>query len=427
MATVIDSLVMTLGLDNKPFKKYMKESAKIQDDFEKKSDDHQKKQEASDKKVEREKERRHHEEVKQHKETLENFKKMREQLITFLLVFTAGKEIGEFISETIRSSVEIGHLSENVDMAVESVAGWQYAMKSIGGTAEGASGSISKAAEAVASFHAGMQNNQVSGLFSAAGGTGVNLKGAFRDTQSLLLAQADVVHALFVRNPKDAMLKARQMMGIDPETFNLLKEGREEVEKKVRQGASISGINKAQTEEAAEAMRNWTELMTHLASVGRSILFPILKELGHWMSTHREEISKMIESVKEAVAKFTPEAAERIAAAFTTIVESLKAAIQLMKDLHAISEKLGLTGDQASKPQGVMEKSVSNAFTLLKIPQMLLMGGIEKYGNRESSGATTIGNVNIYSQTDNPLGHAKEFMKAIHSPSTSMVRQANTP
>lgn len=328
---VIDKLVVELGLDNTKFKKGIKEADKLQDEHEHKTTVLDKKRLEAERKAEREHQKQHKEQQHRYRETLEGLRKFREETIGLLLIFTAGKGIIDFIGDTIRATAAIGHLSDNVQMGVGDIAGLQYAFKEIGGTAEGASAAIDKAATAVGDFRIGVSNKDVQGLFTAAGGTGVNLNGAFKDTKSFLLAQADVAHALYERDPVTAMVKARQMMGLDPETFNLLKEGRQHLLERMALGDKLSGVTKAQADASQRALKQWTAIETKLSAIGRTVLFalmPAFDQFSKWLDTHSKDVTKWVDKFAEGIKSIDSDklnnvgkTLEGIATALSTIAE----------------------------------------------------------------------------------------------------------
>jgi hypothetical protein len=344
MANIIDALVVTLGLDNTQFKKGIKDSDKIQDEHEHRTKLIEKQRLEAERKTEREHQVQHKEVLHRNKEVLEGFTKLRNETIALLTIFTAGKGIIDFVSSTIQTTAALGHLSDNVGMSVGELAGFDYAMKEIGGTAEGANAAIDKAATAVGAFRTGIPNKDVQGLFTAAGGTGINLTGAFKDTKSFMLAQADVTAALYRRDPVTAMLKARQMMGLDTETFNLYKEGRGHLLERMTLGEHLSGITRKQADAAIRAEREWTAIQTRLERVGRTILFalmPSFDKLSHWIDLHSKDISKWTEEFATGITNISPDALDTVYASLVLVGKALQF-------IHDLGAGLGITAAQIS-------------------------------------------------------------------------------
>jgi hypothetical protein len=445
MPTIIDSLIVTLGLDNDSFKKGIKETDKVKEEHEEKSKVFDKKRREASIKEEREKASAHKEQLHRNKEIVEGFSRLRNETLAFLTIFTAGKGLLSFVSDTIVATAALGHLAENVEMGIGNLAGWQYAMKEVGGTAEGASAAVDRAAIAIGAFHAGLQNTSVQGLFTAAGGTGVDLKGAFKDTESFLLAQADVVHKLYERNPTDAMIKARQMMGIDPETFNLLKQGREKLLQQVELGRKISGINKSQAEDSQKALRDWVKLTTQLESVGRTLLFKVLKTISGWMKTHAKEIDKWVNDFNKAITNIDPKSIEAVGTALASIVETIALSIEgwkLLMDLwgQGLPSDLNQNGTAKTKQQILDEESGLTAYydkrkkLGLSVPARFMSGpgmveaaraGGKAPGSVSSSTTSvTVQKVEINTQATDAKGIAKDFHSELNK-SYGNVAQAN--
>lgn len=424
--TIIDSLLVTLGLSNTDYKKGMDEANKIRDDFDAKNAKSGRKNDADEKKRRDAEKKAHQEEMRRRKESMEAVKKFKNELLSFATLFTAGMGILAFAEHTITATASLGRLSDNTKMSVEDLAGLQYAMKGVGGTAEGASAAVDKAAMAVASFKTGMSNQAVSGLFTAAGGTNVDLKGAFKDTKSFLLAQADVVNALYKQDPTTALLKARQMMGIDPETFNLLKLGREEVEKRIAMGAKITGINRAQADAAQMAQMEWNNLSARFAAIGREVLFPVLKAISDWMSKHRKDINAWIHGLSKAISEVSPEALEKVGKAVDYIVEGVKFAVKLLATLGTamgeaagwVATAFGLTGDDKQ-----FNKNIANENAQVKAYWASRQAARTQGGEQNT---VHIENLNLHTQATDGPGVAKDFSKNVKRYMPSRTMQANS-
>lgn len=421
--TVIDSLIVTLGLDAAAFKKGTAESERISKKFGDAVKSEEKKRGEGERKAEQERKAAAKSQQERDKTQLDALRKVRNETLAFLSIFTAGKSILGFASDAIKSTQAIGKLSDNIGMSVEEISGWQVAMQSLGGTADQATGMLDKASTSVAAFRAGMPDQGVQGLFTAAGGTGVNLEGAFKDTKSFMLAQADVVHALYKRDPKDAMLKARQMMGIDPETFNLLKQGREAVMRQVNAGAKLSGVNKGQAEEAQTALRQWVALTVKLESVGRKILFAVLKPISTWMEAHSAEVTGWVDKLSQAISNINPETIETLVSALAKVAESLAVIVEA---LGTVAGKVGdiggvKAGQAASERQNIEDRRIREQMENIKRAQRGLpaLPGTAKP-------SINIGTITVHSAATDAHGIARDMNSAIRKRINPMVHQSNT-
>ena len=421
MATIIDSLAVVLGLDNKTFKKGIKESEKVQDDFEKRTNTHQKKSAEQDKKLSNERKRSHSEEVHQHKETLENYKKMREDVLKFILIFTAGKGIFDFIGETIRTSVAIGHLSNNLDVSVEHISGWQFAMQEMGGSAEDATAMLSKAGKAVADMKSGIDNADIHGFWTGLGGTAsVDTSKMGNNAEEFLKAEADILKFHWEHN-KDLYLTKLGLMNLTPEQGNLLRRGSAYVSSRVDKGAALSGRNKSQVEIAEKAQKDWTALVTRLEAIGRDILFPIMNSVMTWLN-NPENTKELRKNLTDFVAALKAMDWKEVATKLGVLIDVLGTVVGLLSRFlpgKNTASDLNLAVETARKDSKIVDYTISTAelieqvqdsvaaffnagdkrsFATDNVLKPMKAYGMNRSGNQNSNTTTstaTMGDVNV--------------------------------
>jgi hypothetical protein len=302
MATIIDALIVTLGLDSSNFKKGASEVDKEKDNIVKKTKKGDKEISDSEKNVNKERDKQHKENKQRNKDLVDGLTKLRNETVGFLGLFMAGKGLVSFIKDTIDTNASIERMSQNVGIATSRLAGWGEAARMAGGSTEGMMNSIDKATMAVASMKAGIANSDVLGYFKA-GGTDQN---AFKDTESFLLAQADLVQNLYNKDPADAMMKARQFMGIDTDTFNLLKQGRAAVLKQVADGEFVANKNKKKGEDAIKAQKELRRFFDELTSVGTNLVTSVLPALNDWFGKNQGNIDKWISTLRGGISDLIP-------------------------------------------------------------------------------------------------------------------------
>src|ERR1700759_2790407 len=99
MATIIDALVVTFGLDTSQFKKEKAETTKAT----KQLTDAEKR---SGKEIE-----------EANKRAGESFKKVRNEVLGLLAIFTAGMGLKNFTESTIASAANLGFMAKNLQMS----------------------------------------------------------------------------------------------------------------------------------------------------------------------------------------------------------------------------------------------------------------------------------------------------------------------
>lgn len=124
MATVIDALVVTLGLDAKGVQKGGREAGEAFDKTKAKAEKVGKDIEASGVKP------------------AEFFTKMRNSALSFFAVMTAGKTLKAFVSDTVASNASLERTSRRLNIATKDVYALQKAVDSVGGSGDAATASI---------------------------------------------------------------------------------------------------------------------------------------------------------------------------------------------------------------------------------------------------------------------------------------------
>ncbi|MCW4590425.1 hypothetical protein NO263_07520 [Gluconacetobacter entanii] len=124
MATVIDALVVTLGLDGRGVTKGQQAVTGDMRRVEKQAD-HTGKTVADSGKA-----------------MGDSFRSVRTELLGLFALMTAGRGLKDFISSTTASNVAAGQLSHNLGMSTQSLTAWQKVAESTGGSASDMSSSL---------------------------------------------------------------------------------------------------------------------------------------------------------------------------------------------------------------------------------------------------------------------------------------------
>lgn len=290
MATVIDSLLVTLGLDASAFKKGNQEVQKSQKDFVALTKKGNKELSDLDSKAAAARAKNAKEMQAQGKKAVETFSAMRNQALSLLAVFTAGMGIAAFAKSTVFTSAALGRLSKNVDISTNELGGWSLAAKEMGGSAEGMMSDINNVSQSLARFRTGLQSEAVQAFFQYGGSSE---HGELKDTKSFLFAMADLLSKINKTDPAKAQMVANAM-GLSYDSFNLMKQGSVALRTQIELNSQLAGITEKNAEEAQKAQKAWADLSATLEKLGREILFPLLTELNNWMTAYQADIVKGI-------------------------------------------------------------------------------------------------------------------------------------
>lgn len=298
MATIIDALLVTLGLDASQFKKGAKEVEKEQDHLTKQAKRDSKERETIDRKRADAEKKRAKELQHQQKQTAESFSKIRNQVLSLAAVFTGGMGVLDFIRDTVTSSAALGRLSQNVGVSVNELAGWGLAAKNVGSSAEEMNAQFLKAAQTVGAYKMGTPTAELEAFYKYGGSA--NPK-TFENAKSFLLAQSALLEHWNKVDPGRALIVASQM-GISPAQFNLLKQGPQAIEAMVSADSRLAGMTNAQARASQALIVRWNAFTSSLANTGRVIMFELMpafnivlaevQKLAKWIGQHPQNIRK---------------------------------------------------------------------------------------------------------------------------------------
>lgn len=272
MATVIDALVVTLGLDPKGMVKGAKDSQKALGDVS------------------------------------DSVRKVKNELLTMLAVFTAGVGLKQFTENTINGAASLGRLSDNLGISTQRLDAWKRAAERAGGSAEGIVATLKESANEVAKFKMGQASDSTQWFFRMGGNAN-----ELRDGNSYLLARARIIANIYKTNPARAALVASQM-GISEDQFNLIKQGPEAILKLVSAQEKNSKITR-QIAEQADVLRNkWLDMRDTLTSTGQTVLIALIptfeklvammQRFAQWVQDHQQDIVKWVDSAVKSLGEF---------------------------------------------------------------------------------------------------------------------------
>ncbi len=279
MATIIDSLMVTLGLDPSQFKKGMEESGKAQEGFAEKGRKISKERQALDKKAVEAQRKQAKEFELQGKKAAQTFSKIRNEALAIVGIFAGGRGMVDFARDTITSVAGLERLSEVTGEGINNLGGWGLALQNVGGSAEEMNQQILKSSQDVASFQNGMANGNVRS-FLALGGKVSELK----DAHTYLLGISRVIRGMIDKYGNESRAwNFAQMLGISYDTFNLLKQGPALVQAQVAADEKLVGVTNQMGNEAKTSQKAINNLDSALKKMGMTTLFlatPALQKMG---------------------------------------------------------------------------------------------------------------------------------------------------
>lgn len=321
MATIIDALVVTLGLDGRAFKKGVADAG-----------EDQKKLSAGAGKAGRDIEAGA-------KRAAEAIGQIRTQVIGLMAAFTAGKGLREFITSTIETDAAAGRLASQVGLTAEQLTAWQGVAERAGGSAQGMGATIEGLAQQFQQFTLTGQSGVVP-YFNAVGVAMADASGKMRPMGDILLDLADKFQGM---DPARAQAIGRGM-GIDPATIILLEKGRGAVAGMLAEQERIGHANAADAASAQALQASLRELGQAATDMGRKLLtsaspaiqaaIQALSGFVEWAKTHQPMVRAAFAGLAAAAVAFGVALAAPMAPiiAMTAAIGALVAGLALLYD-----------------------------------------------------------------------------------------------
>lgn len=332
MASIVDALVVTLGLNVTGFLAGQNKAQQATKNLS-----------AAQVKAQKELEARN-------KRAVESFKSVRNEVLALLAIFTAGMGLKEFTEHTIGSAVQLGYMAKNLGMSTQELSAWQRAAERAGGSADGITSALQDSQQQIAKFRLGQVGDQMQAFFRFGGKTS-----DLKDGNSYLLARAQIIQRLFQVDPGRAQVVA-QMMGVSGDQFNFIKQGPQAILALVDAQKKNSAITEQQAAQALKLQNAWLDLRDRLQYVGTTILLQLmptfelwlqkLQAMADWVADHKTDIAKWVDDAVIAVQKFVTwagNAADSVGG-WKTVLEGLVA----LKILSMTGNLLGLAGALSS-------------------------------------------------------------------------------
>jgi hypothetical protein len=287
-ATIVDALIVTLGLDAKEFERGQKRTLDSLDKTRKDADKTAKDVEQAGKRA------------------AQFFTQMRNEALAFFAVLAVGSGLKSFVKDTISTASGLERMSANLDMSAKDLAEWQLAAKHVGGTAEGMTATLQQAADDIAKFKMGFGSESLSGFFRM-GGTTDQLK----DANTYLLARADIIKKIYDVDPNKARVVAAMMGITDEGAFNLAKRGAAGMEEQRRAQAALAEEFQRVAKRAEEMRQKLDALSNRFDAIKIrifEIVLPALEDLVGWLDAHKEDIAKWFEDAVKRIEEFAKSA-----------------------------------------------------------------------------------------------------------------------
>ena len=271
MPTIIDSLVVTLGLDPAGFKKGQKETTAAFGKTKNEATAAAKELEARG------------------KQAATFFSKIRNEVLSLAAAYLSVKGAEALTKTIIAGDAAIGRLSQNIGMNIEQISAWEGVVERTGGSVEGFTGSVKAIASSLQEF----KLTGTSGMIPYLNAAHVNLQKFFSDSttmQERLLMLSDAFKGM---EPAKAQ-RLGQSLGLDEGTINALLKGRSAVSDMLENQYKLGVATKESTEDAIALQNAWHDVEDAIAGAWRKLVVnfsPALINLLKNVSGYIQDIS----------------------------------------------------------------------------------------------------------------------------------------
>ncbi|AGQ31601.1 hypothetical protein M495_14325 [Serratia liquefaciens ATCC 27592] len=292
MATIIDALVVTLGLDASGFKKGQEETKESLDKTRKNSEQTAKDMEAAGKRA------------------ASFFGSIRTELLALVGVTLSANGIKNFITSTANSLQQLGINSKALDMSAKSLDGWSRAAEAAGSSAEKMQGTLAGFQGMLTEVRTGggKDNPLMIALSAFSGATGTSFDYKNDNSESIMRKIAQNWGRL-----KNDDLKRRyaSMFGFDNSTQLALSNGN--LVSDADRFAKISKASEEATDKASKFNRRLVEMKQNFSAAAQVLfealipyiekLIPLIESFGVWITTHGPEIERFFRDTADTINK----------------------------------------------------------------------------------------------------------------------------
>lgn len=281
MPTIIDSLVVTLGLDPSGFKKGQKDVKGGLDDTRKQAEQTAKDMEAAGKRA------------------ASFFGSIRTELLALVGVTLSVQGFKSFVTGMTNDLMQLSISSRALDMSAQSLDGWQRAAEAAGSSAEKITGNLQSFQNLITTFRGGgnVQGNPLlMALNGFSGATGAQFNLGTQSSEDIMRTIAQNWSKL----NKDAQRKFGSDIGLDNATQQALSNG--QLVTDADRFSKISRATESAEQKAREFNRRLSEMKQNFSAAAQVLyeslipyvekLIPIIEKVGIWIAEHGPEIEK---------------------------------------------------------------------------------------------------------------------------------------
>jgi len=341
MPTVIDELIVKLGLDAKEYKKTQGEIVTGQDKLKKGIEKNSRDIEAAGKKA------------------ASYFTGLKTAAVAFFAAITAGRGLIDFASGVMKTGMTLTNMSQNLGMSVEMLSKFSRASELVGGTQQGF---IQSAAQMNAEMTDFTQTGQSKWLpfMQQLGVSWTDAQGKAKDFGTFIGDISKSIESKHIARPQAyGILK---QMGLDEGSINLILSGSSQMKKLVD---AQQGYTKKQAQAAMDMEQKWIRVQQHIESLTRALIIKLAPAIEKAMNGFSDFADKAIPAVSTIIDWLKD--ADKATDGWSTKILGLLGVLRLVggtgiiSGLAGVITKLALIGTTAETAAGAAGAGAAGA------------------------------------------------------------------
>lgn len=330
MATVIDALMVTLGLDPAAFKKGAKEAEDAQGKLNKTVNKGQTDAEKAGKKA------------------AEQMGKFRNEVLRTTAALLSLGAIKAFVESVTQSDIALGKMSANANTTVGEMSALKVAAEAAGSSGDSFAASLQGIAETVTRFSLTGEGGESLKYFRVLKINVADASGQLRDTKDIALDAAD---ALSKMSPTQAQVMGKGM-GFSADDVAFLRQGRDAVKAFYDEAGRANARTPEDVKNAQERRKAWvllTETFSRLATNILNKVSPALVWLANFVRDHAGVVATLIGGVTIALTTLS-------AIRFVGLISQLAQVAGALRGVGAAAGVANAAGASGTLAKGIIGK-----------------------------------------------------------------------
>lgn len=332
MATVIDSLLIELGLDTSKFDASQKKSVDELRKFDEQAQKTAKNTQQGSKNIG------------------DGFEKARNALVSLGVAFVGVKAFTNFAKDMTTANAALGRNAQLFNMSARELDAWGGVLKTVGGNAESFQGSLQALQQGVASIKLG-DAAILTPLARLGALSSVDIEKGTVD----ILKLAEALKKFKAENGEQLTFTLAQQLGLNKETYMVLSQGADTVNRLYQEQYKLSGINEKNTQQAAKLQEEWGKVSQAFSKAANSVmdeLYPALTFVSKGLVSFFDTFAERNKETDGFLGKLTVLTGGLLS--LKTALMGLKAiGVSAFEGLFAVLSKLSAFGLLATHSEGL--------------------------------------------------------------------------